>query len=162
MTTLIRLIGRLCFVVPVLLIDPAPATGQSIEMVVYMKDGTVLSFPVGTIRELTFSGITGTMEPNDFQHAAEILSAIRIYPNPSRDGIRIEYHALDSRPVSIRIYNHLGTLVNILADPNTHPGLHSVYWNGKNPEGVTLPAGLYLCAISTGSQLLTERLLLIR
>lgn len=162
MTTLIRLLGRLCFVVPVLLIDPAPATGQSIEMVVHMKDGTVLTFPVGAIRELTFSGVTGIMDPHELQHAADILSAIKIYPNPSQEGIRIEYRTSDSKPVHIRIYDRLGSLVRILSDPDNHPGLHSLYWNGKTPDGAALPAGLYLCTISTDSQLLTERLLLIR
>jgi hypothetical protein len=78
--------------------------------------------------------------------AALRLSAI--YPNPAPGAVTVAYEISHAGPVSVRIYNVLGQLVDVVADEHHSPGAHTRKWDATSPG---LPSGLYLVEVRSGT-----------
>ena len=79
---------------------------------------------------------------------------IGIYPNPFRDGLRIDLSAVKTTQLSGAVYNLRGQKVRDLG--NLAIGEAALSWDGRDSRGENLPAGIYLLRIKadTGSQTL--------
>jgi flagellar hook assembly protein FlgD len=42
------------------------------------------------------------------------------------------------------------------------PGTHSFTWDGKNSFGSAVPSGVYMYSLSTGNQVITKKMTLIK
>ncbi|RLC62361.1 MAG: hypothetical protein DRI01_07010, partial [Chloroflexi bacterium] len=71
------------------------------------------------------------------------------YPNPfpgRRIGYTkttILYYLPAPSRVLLRVYDTLGRAVRTLADEQQPAGLHSIQWDGKDKNGVSVPSGIY-------------------
>lgn len=100
----------------------------------------------------------------------EVLTARRLalmpnYPNPftERTTIRFSVPAdagLDR--VTITIYDVNGRVVRVLYDDTASPGNFSTTWDGTDESGTNVPAGAYICRLSSGTLQLTRTLVLVR
>ena len=83
-------------------------------------------------------------------------------PNPFNPSTVIEF-ALDAPcDVRLEVFNVLGRKVRTLAEGARPDGRFSVVWNGESDNGASVPSGVYLYRLQTGSQLVTRKLSLIR
>ncbi len=84
------------------------------------------------------------------------------YPNPFNAQTKIEFSLAERRLAKLDIYGIAGNHIITLTHSYFDSGNHSVTWNSENPKGGEVGSGIYLCRLSTGEEVFTRKLLLIR
>lgn len=79
---------------------------------------------------------------------------LTIYPNPFRTNATFEYQLNKNIFVTLTIYNHLGQVIEILANELHTKGMHQLKWNTRS-----LPAGIYYYRLSGENQLISGKLI---
>jgi len=87
------------------------------------------------------------------------LFFLKVWPNPFSTQAGIYFRLDAEMPVSIKIMSVNGTVVrNILSD--TRPeGLYDAIWDGCNQGGAELPAGIYLCVLTTPAKTIIRKII---
>jgi hypothetical protein len=118
-----------------------------------------------TTSKMTCWNVAGVRNDPVLPDAPARLSLSPGRPNPFSVSTTIDYTIPladgDSR-VTIKIYDTLGRLVDVLADSHHAPGVHQVSWNGTDRYGRRVASGIYFCRINTGRQALTQRIVLLK
>ena len=84
------------------------------------------------------------------------------YPNPFNAGTVIRFGLPASMETHVAVYDLRGRhLVTLLQGLST-AGWHELTWNGRDGLGRPLTSGLYLCQVSTGDQVETIKLHLLK
>jgi hypothetical protein len=85
---------------------------------------------------------------------ATITKLGKIYPNPSRDAVTIEYEIADSEVISgkvmIQVYDVIGRVVANLVNSTQEQGHYSVTWSSTSKDGNPLPRGVYFIRLKAG------------
>jgi len=102
----------------------------------------------------------GTSEPAEVQYAAFEVKGN--FPNPFNPETVIKFNLPQASPVTLRVYNILGQVVNTLVDEPLNAGSHSVRWDGKNVQGRDVASGVYFYRISAGGYESIEKMTLLR
>lgn len=103
----------------------------------------------------------------------ELLSSS---PNPFRDATTVYYEIpglvdlpdgsrIESREpleVSIKVYNVVGRLVDVLVEDILPPGTYAAQWRAVDEEGSAVASGVYYVRLQIGKKYLTERLILLK
>jgi hypothetical protein len=99
----------------------------------------------------------------DMDNAAPLLFNLgQNYPNPFNPSTTISYQLPAAGPVRLDIYNVRGQLVRTLIDAEQDAGYHSVIWNGKDNRGQSVASGVYFYRLSSLTQTLGKRMLLMK
>lgn len=83
-------------------------------------------------------------------------------PNPFRWHTRIPFTVNASSRVTVRIYDVTGALVTTLLDGPLAEGEHDVTWNGMDASGKQVASGAYFCTLTSGKQIQTQKMVLVR
>jgi hypothetical protein len=65
------------------------------------------------------------------------------YPNPFNPGTKIEFEVPEYSNVKLIIWNSLGQKVKEIYSGAVDPNRYSVYWDGKDENGVSVASGIY-------------------
>ena len=84
------------------------------------------------------------------------------YPNPFNASTSIEFGIPEKAQVSFVIYDLLGRRINILVDRSMSAGYHSISWDGKDPDGVDVPSGIYFGRFAANGKVETEKMTVLR
>jgi N-acetylmuramoyl-L-alanine amidase len=85
------------------------------------------------------------------------------YPNPFNPGTTIRYAVPGNSYVRLDIYNVKGQLIRNLVSKNCVPGVHSVWWNGKDQEGKGVSSGVYFYRLTAeGGRSVSAKMLLVK
>jgi hypothetical protein len=98
-----------------------------------------------TISQKTVSNVQESLNP--------VFNVRSIHPNPFRNFTRISFEMGKPSEVNISIYSIQGRKVRTLTQRMFSAGTHQIEWNASD-----MPVGIYLCRISSGSQVTTRRL----
>lgn len=79
------------------------------------------------------------------------------YPNPFNPVTRIRYELPEESQVTLKIYNILGELQQVLVDAVQRPGQYFVDWNAAGYS-----SGFYLCRIEAGKFVSVKKLILLK
>lgn len=90
------------------------------------------------------------------------LILLNPYPNPFNPITTLYYSISENRDIVVEIYDITGQLVKTLVDKEQSAGWHNVQWNGTNRSGKLVPAGLYIGKVSTGNDIKTTKLMLLK
>ena len=90
------------------------------------------------------------------------FTVLPAYPNPFNPSTTITYGIETDYKVTIDIYDITGQLIATLQNENQMQGWHSVIWNGTNQYGEQAPAGIYLSKITSGNEVKTSKLMLLK
>jgi hypothetical protein len=90
-------------------------------------------------------------------HAAPATSFEMAGPNPFNPSTMMRYTIAENGKVTIRVFNVIGQVVDILVDGPQAAGSHVVTWAPAN-----LPSGTYFIRLEADSQIMTRKLLLVR
>ncbi len=80
---------------------------------------------------------------------------LKVYPSPFKLTTTIKYTLVDPAFVSLKIYNSIGELIEVLQNKNQLKGEHSLKWEATNR-----PGGIYYLRFTAGEQSKTEMVLL--
>lgn len=94
-----------------------------------------------------------------FAHEFTLSNA---YPNPFNPTTTIDFTLHQNEEINLSIYNINGQLVKSLKTGIHHVGNHSVVWNGRNTLGEPVGSGVYIYSLSTQSNTLSKRLVLLK
>lgn len=84
------------------------------------------------------------------------------YPNPVAREMSISFATSRGGPVQGDIYDVAGRLVRRLPAMDTPGGSHRLEWDGRDDDGRTAPAGVYLVRVKTPDGVATTRVAKIR
>jgi hypothetical protein len=79
------------------------------------------------------------------------------YPNPFNPLTVISFALKTKSHVTVDIFNTIGKRVARLVNEDISPGFHRITWNASN-----LPSGIYICSLSTGTEILNQKLVLLK
>ncbi len=80
--------------------------------------------------------------------STESASSLQVNPNPFVTQLKITYNANGNSRVKIALYNAIGSEVAVLNDGFMRQGVNTVTWDGS-----LLPAGVYTCKVTEGSNI---------
>ncbi len=86
------------------------------------------------------------------------------YPNPFNPETRIAFDipANWTAPMTLRIYNMQGQLVQTLVDGVMTPGRHEVLWNGRDANGQPVATGMYFYQILSGNVKAVKKMQMVK
>ncbi len=114
------------------------------------------------------SPTTMTIDPNNwvlkrlYQGIEEVAGTnagkplYKIYPNPFRGQVKLDYNLNLGQSMDVYIYNRAGQMVrnyNLTPKHNNY-----VIWDGKNNQGKQVSAGIYFVKLETGHKVYTEKI----
>jgi len=71
------------------------------------------------------------------------------YPNPFNPSTQIVYQLAELGQTKLQIYNILGQEIQTLVNATQPAGRYEVTWNGRNSQGIQVPAGIYIYRLQT-------------
>jgi hypothetical protein len=91
------------------------------------------------------------------------LNISALYPNPSNRSITIEFQLFEKSPIAyLFITDIIGReIVRISVQPLATRNQKFI-WNGRLPNGLEAPSGLYLVNLSQGQKILTKKFTLLK
>ncbi|MFQ5752760.1 MAG: FlgD immunoglobulin-like domain containing protein [bacterium] len=84
------------------------------------------------------------------------------YPNPFNPTTTIQFQLPKTERVTLKIYNLLAQEVQTLVDEVKEPGIYKIMWNGKNRNGRTVSAGLYVLRLEAGEFGRSRKMIFLR
>lgn len=84
------------------------------------------------------------------------------FPNPFNPRTKIGFSLPKATRIRLEIYNSLGQLVKILVDKNMEAGIHSVFWDGEDENGLPSSSGIYVSRLTAGNFIAKKKMLLIK
>ena len=84
------------------------------------------------------------------------------YPNPFNPSTEILYKIPKDDYISIVIFNLKGNKVMSLVDDYQSAGMYAIHWNGKNEQGKSVSAGMYIYSLQAGSYRQTKKMVLLK
>jgi hypothetical protein len=83
-------------------------------------------------------------------------------PNPFNPTTRIAFELPGAGDVTLEVYSADGKRVKQLATGHYPAGAHGVVWNGTDDAGQTVASGIYFYRLRAGTQVLTQKMVLIK
>ncbi|MFN9116149.1 MAG: T9SS type A sorting domain-containing protein [Bacteroidota bacterium] len=120
-------------------------TYSGTNMVVKRKTGATVSYPISTIVNYRYTGITSSVRDLNVVNAAEVS----IFPNPFRSAVHIKYELAATENVSIEILDMTGRSIKKWPAEKKKPGSHELIWQTNDSNGRSLQSGTYICRIQT-------------
>jgi hypothetical protein len=111
------------------------------------------------------STCTGTaVEENPADPNSPACELFQNHPNPFNPTTTIAFSLPGPGPTTanLSIYNVLGKRVATLADGELSSGFKSYTWSGKDMRGNPVSSGVYFYRLTTGSQTITKKMVLLK
>lgn len=91
-----------------------------------------------------------------------IINDLSVQPNPFNPTTTLKYSIQVSELIQVNVYNSNGKLITNLVNSIKSVGNHSILWNGKNSEGKSVAAGIYLFELKSANKTLQKRVTLLK
>lgn len=114
-----------------------------------------------------FGGISPTVyDGQPFVRIPKSFELAQNYPNPFNPSTTISYDLQETGSAANRtelaIFNMLGQKVVTLVDDYQTPGIYEVVWDGTNTGGSRVASGVYLYRLTSGNEVQTKKMLLLK
>jgi hypothetical protein len=134
--------------------DPNPASEGPMLVTMTARDA------------LCHEGVVTVTGASDTPESPGALPAVRLLPaqpSPFSRTTTICYELPAGGPVRLQIYDLAGRRVRTLVQQSAaSPGAHRVVWDGRDAQGIPVPAGVYACRLEAGATRVTERVIRLR
>ena len=84
------------------------------------------------------------------------------YPNPFNPETEIPFRVPQESDVVLKIFNIRGQLVRTLIQADYTPGFHSIRWDGKDNNGISVSSGLYIYQLQAGEFVQVRKMSLLK
>ena len=84
------------------------------------------------------------------------------YPNPFNSSTSISYTIMKTDYINISIYDLIGNRIKLLINKYERPGHYNVKWNGKDENGISVSAGVYLYSIETDEIMHVKKMVFLK
>lgn len=83
-------------------------------------------------------------------------------PNPFNGFTRISFILSSKQDVKLDVIDLYGNVIKTLVNSELEPSTHEYYWEGRDDSGKLVPNGTYIYRLTSGSDILTGKMTLIR
>jgi hypothetical protein len=107
----------------------------------------------------------GVKTKGEAENKPQLITDYRLYqnsPNPFNPSTVIRYEIPEAVTVMVKVFNTNGQEVRTLVNGLQPAGAHQISWDGRDAKGESVPSGLYLYRLQTGTHVETRRMLLVR
>lgn len=144
---------------------PAPLQGAS-AIYVEAEDRMIIfggnsSKYLNEVWELTNLS-TATAIEGDHNLRPQTFDLHQNSPNPFNPSTRVSFSLSEPGKVTLTVYALTGRRIATLIDAPLNSGDHSVDWNGHDEYGHEVASGVYFYRLSTGSERISRKMLLLR
>jgi hypothetical protein len=101
--------------------------------------------------------LTGVGEQNLPAYTTPQFSVI-----PFKNDTKITFQLPGPMDAKVTVFDGSGRLVKVLFNGRADNRLHTVYWDGRNQQGKTMPAGLYFVTLEAEKSMVTKKLVVVR
>lgn len=98
----------------------------------------------------------------DFENQALPTILLQNYPNPFNPETSISFYLSEGDHVRITVYDIKGQKLLVLVNDYYNSGKHTVFWDGKKPDGRYASSGLYFYRMTTNSDNFLKKMILIK
>jgi hypothetical protein len=92
-----------------------------------------------------------------------LISHVQSVPNPFNENTSIQFGLKEKDIVSIVVYDFKGQMIKTLVqDQAFETGNHSINWDATNDSGATIDAGIYFYKITSGTEIMTGKMIYLR
>lgn len=98
-------------------------------------------------------------QPQDYNLFSKPYALMQNYPNPFSSMTSIGYLLKQPGYVKLEIYSITGQLIRTLFSGTLPVGNYNVEWDGKNNYGASVPPGIYIYRLQTGSAFESKRMI---
>jgi len=116
---------------------------------------------IWTFFSQVISTSTSADEWNDTPYT-EQFALYQNYPNPFNNSTVIRYQLYKPALVQLTVFNSLGMTVAGLVNGQKTAGVHSCRWDGVDKQGNLLSSGIYLLQLRVGSQVSSQKIVIIK
>jgi len=134
--------------------DPAIPVPPAAYLVDFI-DGGGQTGPA-TITVASATGVDGSTS------APAAMTLHPAHPSPFRDATTLHFDLGAPAEVRLAVYDLAGRLVRVLAAGGMESGRHVADWDGRDPNGRELPAGVYAVRLTTGERATVRTVVLVR
>ncbi len=96
------------------------------------------------------------------QEEFNIITELKAFPNPFKEDLNLSFNLSQEEKTTIEIFNIQGQRVHTLLSELAPKGEHRVLWDGKDQNGQSMPAGIYLIRLRAGKALINHKVMLQR
>ncbi len=123
--------------------------------------------PFGTRRVIKYTTDPPTPPPGIAQEPSAILktdivTSLRIYPNPFYKNLKIQFGINYDGPVSLTVHDIQGRLVKTIISGNLKAGYYTLNWDGRDEKGRKVANGIYFYELRTNNEKLITKAVLMR
>jgi hypothetical protein len=104
----------------------------------------------GDIYFTTYDIVSGVKE------LPPVILGFKIYPNPGRNPIMIDFSIGKQEKIEVSIYDLNGRQIITLINEDKTPGRYQTLWNGRDQNGKEVNSGLYLVRLQWGRNSVTR------
>ncbi len=131
-------------------VDSIFALGEAVPLIDLTPPSQPEDFPAEETELLTKAKVPG----------ASAITSIR--PNPFNPSTTIGFYLRVAGPVSLRVYDTRGKLVQVLVNESLPSGYHDVRWDGLDRHGQAVAAGVYLARLNAGEVAVTHKMAVLK
>jgi len=92
----------------------------------------------------------------------DYLDFYTVYPNPFNTNLTVVYKLKTACAVRVEIFNTLGQVLAVLDDRYRPAGEYSCHWTGNTADGRPLPSGVYFYRITTETETVIGKIVLMK
>jgi hypothetical protein len=141
----------LLILLPVLAFLVINPTRAQQYMRINQSDGTVLEIAITDIQKLTFDLTTGIQQHPEL---VKQLLKLKVFPNPAKEFVMLDYSLHEKGNVVIEIYNMQGLLIERINQGLQPPGDYNYRINTQH-----LAAGTYICRVQQNNESVTQKII---
>jgi len=82
--------------------------------------------------------------------------------NPLTHRVKLVYELQNKSQINLSIYNINGQQVKKLVGADRTSGSHSIIWDRRNQNGVSVKDGIYFARMSIGNKIFSQKLVVLR
>jgi len=148
-------------------ITAQPDTGNGYQFTEWSCDLSGSENPVDIAMD-TAKNVIANFELRDTKvsdndiHIVTNFTLLQNHPNPFNPETEITYSLPKSAHVTLTVYNMIGQPVRTLIDTNMPAGTHQVIWDAKNNADQSVPSGIYVYILKSGSYTEMKKALLMK
>ena len=147
-----------------LLLARGSTYSQSDTMVVEIGP-TVKKILVSDIAHITFMVDATGVSEEELIKMNEILNSFFLYqnyPNPFNPITNISYRLPERGNVAVKIFNANGEIINEIIPALQEAGEHTVTWDSKNRDGLTVSSGVYFYRVQWNNTVITKKMIYLK
>jgi len=131
--------------------------GDVTKLIIINPESDILFTTTGNyeVTEVLAATIEGMIETSLSTPTKFVLSAA--YPNPFNPTTTLSLELPRDGFISVKVYNVIGQVVEVLVDGNMTAGYHSVTWTATN-----VPSGMYFIRSTMSNEVQSQKVLLLK